>query len=925
MGLAFVGLARDRRMACWSERIPVRFAAVLVAGSLVVVASVSDSLAAGAEGRPVFVPITPCRLFDTRAADPVGPRAISIGPGDTHVQLVVGTNGRCSLPTGISAVAMNVTTINGTSASFLTVWPSDASRPLASSLNWLPGSPPSPNKVDVKLSAAGSVSFFNDVGSVDVLADVVGYYVDHSHDGRYPLRSAVAPLLPTTGSVTVSGTELIPRFSDTVRETQGGCAYITSFIVSLEMEASLPLPAGARLTRIDAVVKDSSEPLDLEFDLVRRSVPGFVVLATGFSSGSTGTKTIISAPIANEVVDHDEYFYAYVRPGPTVQGTDHQVCGFEIFYDIPAIAPAPSRDHNVFHSVNPCRLFDTRQESTIGARAVPLTAGEEVVEPVTGAHGNCDVPSDAAAVSLNVTTLNGTAASFLTIWPADVPRPLASSLNWDAGSPPTPNKVDVKLSADGMLKFYDNVGTVDVLADVVGYYAPHDHDDRYITTAELRSHQLLIGGSVVVGYPAFRPEGTTRGSTSLGCGYLQQGLPSDSTVFSASAPFPVGSTITAVRALIHDTATNRDAAIELRRDTGAARTILATATTTGLPSGDHVVQATLATPEVIGSDETFTISVDVGVSTTYLTGAGVGVCGAEILVDPPAYALPSNVASTGVFVPFTPCRLFDTRPAEQVGLRRTALSAGDIHVQDVVGTNGNCDVPIGTTAVAMNVTSVNGTAPSFLTIWPSDVERPLASSLNWVPGEPPRPNKVDVKVSAAGRVSFYNDAGSVDVLADVVGYYTNHDHDARYPQQPDATVLTAKRHSFTISGAAFYPSRSGLVIDWSGGCLHPGATSNNLFASVPIPAGATIERVRMTVIDANPAGGFVVGLVVASSGNDVNAGFTANPVSSGRQLLDVIPPAGTKAAPGKQFTLLASVSAVGNLAVCGAEVIYSDP
>jgi hypothetical protein len=506
-----------------------------------------------------------------------------------------------------------------------------------------------------------------------------------------------------------------------------------------------------------------------------------------------------------------------------------------------------------------------------------------------------------------------------------VPRPLASSLNWDAGSPPTPNKVDVKLSADGMLKFYDNAGTVDVLADVVGYYAPHDHDDRYITTAELSSRQLLIGGSVVVGYPAFRPEGATRGSTSLGCGYLQQGLPSDSTVFSASAPLAVGSTITAVRALIHDTAANRDAPIELRRETGAGRTILATVTTAGLPAGDHVVQATLATPEVIDPDETFTISVDVGVSSTYLTGAGVGICGAEILFDPPAHALPSNVTPTGVFVPITPCRLFDTRPAEQVGLRSAPLSAGDIHVQDVVGTNGNCAVPSGATAVAMNVTSVNGTAPSFLTIWPSDVDRPLASSLNWVPGDPPKPNKVDVKLSATGRLSFFNNTGSVDVLADVVGYYVNHDHDSRYPQQPDANVLTAKRHSFTISSAAFYPSRSGLVIDWSGGCLQPAATSNNLFASLPIPAGATIERIRVAVADANPAGSVVVGLVIASTGNDVNAGFVVTNVNSGRQLLDVVPPAGTKAAPGKNFTLQFSISAVGNLAVCGAEITYSDP
>ncbi len=64
-------------------------------------------------------------------------------------------------------------------------------------------------------------------------------------------------------------------------------------------------------------------------------------------------------------------------------------------------------------------------------------------------------------------------------------QPLASNLNWVPGSPPTPNKVDVKLSATGAISLYNNVGSVSVLADVVGYYADHNHDDRYYTEAEI--------------------------------------------------------------------------------------------------------------------------------------------------------------------------------------------------------------------------------------------------------------------------------------------------------------------------------------------------------------------------------------------------------------------------------------------------------
>ena len=125
-----------------------------------------------------------------------------------------------------------------------------------------------------------------------------------------------------------------------------------------------------------------------------------------------------------------------------------------------------------------------------------------------------------------------------------------------------------------------------------------------------------------------------------------------------------------------------------------------------------------------------------------------------------------------VFTPIVPCRLLDTRPASQVG-SLTTFGPGNVRVADTWGEHGNCVLPTGTTAVAANVTSVDGTAPSFLTIWPSDAAtRPLSSNLNWVAGQAPTPNKVDVALSSNGRFSMYNLAGSVDIIVDVVGYYT---------------------------------------------------------------------------------------------------------------------------------------------------------
>ena len=155
--------------------------------------------------RDVFVPISPCRLFDYRPApDQVGPRGTALQPGETYTQAVRGANGNCNIPADATAISMNVTAVGGTVGSFLTIWPSDvAPRPLASNLNWVPGSPPTPNKVDVKVSVAdGKINLFNLTGTVFVLADVVGYYADHNFDDRYYTKAAIDSTLSSEITMT---------------------------------------------------------------------------------------------------------------------------------------------------------------------------------------------------------------------------------------------------------------------------------------------------------------------------------------------------------------------------------------------------------------------------------------------------------------------------------------------------------------------------------------------------------------------------------------------------------------------------------------------------------------------------------------------------------------------------------------------------
>ncbi len=164
-------------------------------------------------------------------------------------------------------------------------------------------------------------------------------------------------------------------------------------------------------------------------------------------------------------------------------------------------AAVSSGERDVFVPIAPCRVFDTRSgASNVGLRSTPIGAGETYTEQITGANGMCTtpIPAGATGVAMNVTVVDGTAAAFLTIWPSDVtPRPTVSSLNWTAGAPPTPNKVDTKLSPTGQINLFNSAGTVNVLADIVGYYTDHNHDDRYFTKTEVAaapySHILAAG------------------------------------------------------------------------------------------------------------------------------------------------------------------------------------------------------------------------------------------------------------------------------------------------------------------------------------------------------------------------------------------------------------------------------------------------
>ena len=107
-------------------------------------------------------------------------------------------------------------------------------------------------------------------------------------------------------------------------------------------------------------------------------------------------------------------------------------------------------------------LLDTRSGSPLGS-GVPRV----LLVPPT-----CEVPVDAKGLALNLTVVSPTALGHVVAYPADVPVPATSNLNFSAGQTRANNAV-VRLDGDGEIAFLATVGgggTVHLIVDVVGYF-----------------------------------------------------------------------------------------------------------------------------------------------------------------------------------------------------------------------------------------------------------------------------------------------------------------------------------------------------------------------------------------------------------------------------------------------------------------------
>jgi hypothetical protein len=119
-----------------------------------------------------------------------------------------------------------------------------------------------------------------------------------------------------------------------------------------------------------------------------------------------------------------------------------------------------------FYALTPCRVVDTRNPaSTNGGPNLTNVRRNFVFK------GNCGVPSTAKAVSINLAVTGATAASWITIWPADQSIPNTAAINFSQNDWALSNGAIVGLAASSPDLAVQNFnGTVAVIIDVTGYF-----------------------------------------------------------------------------------------------------------------------------------------------------------------------------------------------------------------------------------------------------------------------------------------------------------------------------------------------------------------------------------------------------------------------------------------------------------------------
>jgi hypothetical protein len=389
---------------------------------------------------------------------------------------------------------------------------------------------------------------------------------------------------------------------------------------------------------------------------------------------------------------------------------------------------------SLYHPVTPFRLADTRSGSGFPLAGQTVGSGGTATVPVATVDG---VPGNATAAVLNVTTTNGTVSSFLTAFPTGSVQPQTSNLNFVAGQT-VANLVTVPLGTGGAVTIFNHAGTTDVIVDLEGYMAPG------------------AGGAGAAGLlnslAPSRIADTRSGSGSPNAGQTLVG----GTPLAIQVDGVGGVPATGVSAVVLNV-TAADGNVPGFLTAYAADGTRPTASNLNYSAGQVVpnrviVPVSAATGSVDIYNNSGTVDVIVDVGGWFTDGTNAQAAGAR-------------------FTPLVPTRIADTRAGSGQPLAGQTLGpAGTISVPVASTASTSGILPVGVVAVAGNVTVADPSASSYLTVYPANGARPLASDLNWV-ADQVVPNQVIAQLGSNGALGVYNNTGSVDVIVDIFGYW----------------------------------------------------------------------------------------------------------------------------------------------------------
>lgn len=365
----------------------------------------------------------------------------------------------------------------------------------------------------------------------------------------------------------------------------------------------------------------------------------------------------------------------------------------------PATTAAAVSAGSTYTPVVPVRLWDTRTTGKIPARTgYGLPYYEDYV------------PRDTTALVLNVTGLDATVATYLTVSPGG-PSSGVSSVNFAPGEI---RANSVVVPTDGGVVVWAGPGAADAVIDLEGYYSPS------------------AGG----GYTSLSPQRAldTRNGTGGVTGKLQ---PGQTVSLDLSSRLPAGATT----AVFNLTAVEPTDPTFVTAWPGDATQPVAS----NLNAAPGEITPNLVTVEV-GPDR----KVDL-----YNKNGQV-----DLIADLEGYYAPQ---SGQAFYPMSPLRLLDTRDA--AGKPLTPIGPHGTRQQDFSGW-----LPANAGAAVVNLTGTNTTADTYVTAFPAGQSLPVASNLNLVAGQTAA-NLGIVALGTGRSASMFNLNGQVDMIVDLFGYF----------------------------------------------------------------------------------------------------------------------------------------------------------